>query len=368
MIRRRRTAHEATTAARIDKLIDGGNPPMGTSKICRRLLISAPIVVSAALAVTVPATSLAAAPASAASRKAKPRAVTGGAQHVLATSALLTATISPNGIPTSYQFQYGLTTAYGQQTPLTPVGSQTTKVPVGQQVTGLQAGATYHFRVVAVTSTGEVIAGKDHIFRPKGKAKIEVPTSLTVTAGSTFILNGTLRGFGAAGRKVQLQASPYPYLESFTSIGAAGTTDAAGRFSFRVANLTTSTQFRVITLDARPLYSTATIVHAALKVTFHVKTSSTPGFVRLYGTVTPAAVGAHVYFQLLKATRPGKNEATTRYSSQFSTVAKKGGLTFSRFSIISKIIHGGSYRVFVKVKPGKFVSAYSSPITLRAGK
>ena len=124
----------------------------------------------------------------------------------------------------------------------------------------------------------------------------------------------------------------------------------------------------MVTLDARPVYSSTTTVHAAVKVTFHVKTSGTPGFVRLYGTVTPAAVGAHVYFQLLKATRPGKNEATTKYSSQFSTVAKKGGLTFSRYSIVSKIIHGGTYRVFVKLKPGKLVSSYSSTVVLRAAK
>ncbi len=342
---------------------------MGISKIGRRLLISAPLVVSAALAVTVPATSLAAPPASAATkRKARPRVATGGAQHVLATSALLTAAISPNGVQTSYQFQYGLTTGYGLQTPLTVVGNQTTKVKVGAAISGLQSGATYHYRVVAVTSTGEVVAGKDHAFRAKGKPKIEVPKGLTVTVGSTFIFNGALRGFGAAGHKVALQASPYPYLESFTQIGAPATTDANGRFSFRVANLTASTQLRVVTLDARPIYSSATTVHAAVKVSFHVKTSATTGFIRLYGTVTPAAVGAHVYFQLLKAARPGKNEATTKYSSQFSTVVKKGGLTFSRYSVISKIVHGGTYRVFVKLKPGKLVSGYSSTFVLHAAK
>jgi hypothetical protein len=342
---------------------------MGISKIGRRLLMSAPLVVSAALAVTVPATSIAAPPASAAAkRKIKPRVATGGAQHVLSTSALLTGAISPNGIQTSYQFQYGQTTTYGLQTPLTVLAGQTAKQKIGVPVSGLQSGATYHFRLVAVTSTGEVVAGKDHSFDTKGKARLEVPKGLTVTVGSTFIFSGTMRGPGVSGHKVALQASAYPYLESFTNIGAPATTDASGRFSFRIANLTASTQFRVVTLEARPIYSSVTTVHAAVKVTFHVKTSSAPGFVRLYGTITPAAVGAHVYFQLLKPTRPGKNEATTKYSSQFSTVAKKGGLTFSRFSIISKVLHAGTYRVFVKLKPGKLVSSYSSSLKLRAGK
>ena len=342
---------------------------MDISRIGRRLIISAPLIVSAALAVTVPASSIAAPAAHAAGkRNAKPRVVTGGAHHVRGTSALLTAAITPNGVQTSYQFQYGTTNAYGLQTPLTVVGNQTTKVKLGKEVTGLIAGATYHYRVVAVTSTNEVIAGKDHVFHAKGKAKIEVPKGLTVTVGSTFIFSGKLTGFGAAGQKVVLQASPYPYLESFTNIGIPATTDSAGRFSFRVANLTASTQFRVATLEARPVYSAVTKVHAAVKVSFHVKTSSTKGFVRLYGTVTPAAVGAKVYFQLLKATRPGKKEASTKYSSQFSTFAKKGGLTYSRFSMISKIVHGGTYRVFVKLKPGKLVSAYSSSIVLHAAK
>jgi hypothetical protein len=65
-------------------------------------------------------------------------------------------------------------------------------------------------------------------------------------------------------------------------------------------------------------------------------------------------------FQLLKAVRPGKNEEATRYVSQFTTTVKRGGHTFSRFSMIVKIRRGGRYRASVQVRAGAFASGTST--------
>jgi hypothetical protein len=342
---------------------------MGTSNTGRRITVWAAILASAALAGALPAGSVAStAVTAAAKRTGKPHVATGSAQHVSGTSAVLTATVSPDGVPTSYQFQYGTTTAYGLQTPLTLVGSQTTKVKVTQVISGLTIGGTYHYRVVIVTSTGVVLSGKDHSFKTKGKTKIEMPKTLHETVGSTFILSGVIKGFDAVGRAVVLQASPYPYTEAFTTIGAPAVTNSAGRFSFRVANLSRSTEFRVTTLDSHPLRSTTTTVRAALRVTLHIKRSST-GLLRLYGTVTPSAVSAPVSFEVLKTARPtGKREATTKYVSQFSTLTKKGSKGSARFSIITSITTGGTYRAYVRIKTGAYSSGYSQTIVLHATK
>jgi hypothetical protein len=81
--------------------------------------------------------------------------------NVASGSVTLEATIDPHGSPTSYYFQYGLTTAYGSEVPVAPgagIGSGVGGVEVDQHVqNGLSAATTYHYRVVAVS---EIEAGR----------------------------------------------------------------------------------------------------------------------------------------------------------------------------------------------------------------
>jgi hypothetical protein len=307
--------------------------------------------------------------ATASAAETVPRVTTAGASYVLVSSALLNAVVDPNGTPTSYYFQYGPvasagpTNGYTSQTPTVSVGSGTAEVKVGQPIAGLQQGVVYHFRVVALYGQGKAVVGHDAVFTAKQIPLVfALPHSSQAVIGTPFVLSGTLAGFGSAHHAVVLQASPYPYLEAFTNIGVPGMTDATGRFAFRVANLSTSTQFRVSTLDPRPLYSQVETVHAQVRVTLSVRSSGHLGLVRLFGTVTPAAVGAKVQFQVQKKARPlpGEEvETTTRYLTQFTTVVKKGTRTYSRFSMIVTIRHGGRYRAFVKLPTGPLASGVS---------
>jgi hypothetical protein len=75
------------------------------------------------------------------------------------------AKINPRGIETTYRFQYGLTTAYGQTAPEAPEVTEepisaNEAVEVEEWVGGLEPETTYHFRVVATNSTGTVV-GED---------------------------------------------------------------------------------------------------------------------------------------------------------------------------------------------------------------
>jgi hypothetical protein len=95
---------------------------------------------------------------------------------VSAESATLNATIDPDGASTTYYFQYGKTSAYEEgDVPILSasapdgalLGSGQGDVEVGQHVQGLQAGAVYHYRVVAVSELGgqlESFAEPDHTF------------------------------------------------------------------------------------------------------------------------------------------------------------------------------------------------------------
>jgi WD40-like Beta Propeller Repeat len=74
--------------------------------------------------------------------------------EVSSSSARLEATVDPHGAPTSYYFQYGPTTEYGGEAPVSPgssIGSGSEDAEAEQNVEGLLAGTTYHYRVVAVS-------------------------------------------------------------------------------------------------------------------------------------------------------------------------------------------------------------------------
>jgi hypothetical protein len=78
------------------------------------------------------------------------------ATEVAETSATLKAAVNPVGFESKYKFEYGSSPEYGQSAPasLTPIGSGGEPVSVSQPITGLQAGVTYHFRVVAENKWG----------------------------------------------------------------------------------------------------------------------------------------------------------------------------------------------------------------------
>jgi hypothetical protein len=316
-------------------------------------------------ALALPSLALSAAPAD---TPGLPRAATGGVGNVRGASATLQGTVNPHGLATTYFFQYGPTAAYGSATPTTLVGSGTSTVKVAQTVANLPAGD--HYRIVATNAKGTK-PGRDRIYTNK-KSKLAFVMADTkelppTPYGGTFVLRGTLSGAGGALQPILLQSSAYPFLTAFDDVGAAITTNAAGAFAIPVTGLTQSTQLRVRTNALRPLDGPIVTAHVAYKVTLKVRTSSHRGLVRLYGTVTPAKVGARVVFQLQAPSRPrGKSEREVRYSTQESSVAKRGTRSFSRFSQVMTVRKPGRYRAEVVVRTGALVSGTSASVTLQA--
>jgi len=99
-----------------------------------------------------------------------PTVETQGAASVTGVSAELTGLIDPIGDLTTYHFEYGPTTAYGSQAPLTgeaAAGKNRQPRTVTQLITGLQPETTYHYRLVATNSVGET-AGADRTFTTTG--------------------------------------------------------------------------------------------------------------------------------------------------------------------------------------------------------
>jgi phosphodiesterase/alkaline phosphatase D-like protein len=133
---------------------------------------------------------------------AAPIATTGDASALTDTQASLAGTVDPQGELTSYAFQYGTTTAYGQQTALTSAGSGTADVPVRADLAGLTPGTTYHYRVIATNASGTTV-GVDRTFRTTGAAPAPSPAPSATTGGAdvngaSATLSGSVNPNGVA--------------------------------------------------------------------------------------------------------------------------------------------------------------------------
>jgi hypothetical protein len=104
--------------------------------------------------------------------------------------------INPNGVETTYHFEYGTTTSYGTKVPVPDanIGEGTSSVPVFREVTGLAPNTTYHYRIVAENSKGTGTS-QDRTFTTAPNPPVVVTTPFTETAGG-FELNGTVNPNG----------------------------------------------------------------------------------------------------------------------------------------------------------------------------
>jgi hypothetical protein len=286
-----------------------------------------------------------------------PSVTTSNASNATYSSVIVYGYVNPQGLATNYVFQYGTTSGYGGQTPLAPAGNGTISIKLSQTITGLQPGTTYHYRIVAVNSAGTA-NGHDHTFKTAS-----VPLSVQIAGvpnpvvfGNPFFVEGNLSGTGAANREVVLQSNPFPYLAGFKNVGNPEIANSSGGFSFPYVGLLENAQLRVVTVGKPEVSSPVIVESVAVRVSFHARRTRRRGYVRLYGTVAPAEVGALVGFQLL---RPGNS------LNEGGTVVKAGTSDVSQFSRIMRVRRPGLYRALIKVSDGAHVSNYSAPILVR---
>jgi hypothetical protein len=294
-----------------------------------------------------------AAPANAAAR---PSVSTGAASGVGYNAATLTGTVNPNGANASYYFQYGPTKAYGSQTAIADAGAGTHAVKVATAVVGLLPLTIYHYRTVAVNSTGATL-GADHTLMTT-----RVPLSLAILAspapdlyGGAIIIQGTLSGTENAKRQVVLQGNEFPFTAGFQDVGNPELTSAAGGFEFPLLGKPAATQFRVVTTTNPPISSPVVLENVAVRVSSHIARTKRRGFARIYGTVTPAEDGMKV--AMLRITHGHGVLAG-------GTILRKSSPLVSTFSRVVPVKRG-LYRVLVQVVGGAQISNYGVPLVIR---
>ncbi|MCH7498070.1 MAG: VCBS repeat-containing protein, partial [Candidatus Marinimicrobia bacterium] len=104
--------------------------------------------------------------------------------NITATSATLNGLINPNGETTTARFQWGATTAYGNEAivpgTLTGVGN----VPVSATLSGLLPGSTYHYLVIAANRAWDIPGGDQQFTTP---ADTNTTIDVIVIAGDTEV-------------------------------------------------------------------------------------------------------------------------------------------------------------------------------------
>jgi hypothetical protein len=99
------------------------------------------------------------------------------------TEATIHAQINPDRFETTYRFQYGETTAYGEEAPAGGEVIGAGSVPVARSATlmGLKVGASYHYRVLAENEAGTT-EGPDQTFTTVPPAPVDATYATNVSA------------------------------------------------------------------------------------------------------------------------------------------------------------------------------------------
>jgi DNA-binding beta-propeller fold protein YncE len=125
---------------------------------------------------------------------------TPGATAITPNNATVAGTVNPEGVPgaTTYRFEYGPDTTYGNSSPEIDTGGGSAAVPASAELSGLQPGTTYHFRLVATNGQGSNVGTDQTFTTPAAAATVggqPAFASAITPAGAT--LNGTVNPNGA---------------------------------------------------------------------------------------------------------------------------------------------------------------------------
>jgi hypothetical protein len=129
-----------------------------------------------------------------------PVVATGPASQVGRNTVTVTGAISPNKQATTYYFQWGTSTGYGQQTLAAAVPAGTPPVTVSAAITGLEARTIFHYRLVALHGNTAPQPGLDATFmtlprhRPVPSIKARTMPSHDAHRPFVFTTSGSVKG------------------------------------------------------------------------------------------------------------------------------------------------------------------------------
>ena len=201
---------------------------------------------------------------------APPIVATEGVSGIAAGKATLNGTSNPRGSATSYRFEWGTSTEYGNLVPVPDagIGAGRSNVPLAQAI-DVKGLTTYHYRVVASNVAGTTYGTDRQFTTPDWRPVVtaENPSSLS---GAQATLNGSVNPKGFA-TKYHFEYGTTPsYGTSVPSPDQEiGSGESAVKVSQALGGLQTATLYHVRLLATNSEGTTA------VKATFETLTPST---------------------------------------------------------------------------------------------
>jgi len=261
---------------------------------------------------------------------AAPTAITGVVSAVGGSSATVNGTVNPGGSATDWWFEYGTSVSYGSKTTTTGAGSGSVNLAVAKTLTGLTPATTYHYRLVAKSSSGTTNGGDGLFTTASPPTAVTSPATGvgpgTATLGGTvnpngqpttwYVEYGTSTGYGTKTATVDAGSGTSPKAVS-TGVGGLA---AGKRYHFRLV----ATSSAGTTLGADATFVTA----EPPTVTTSGASSIGSTGARLNGKVDPNGRSTTYFFDY---------GTTTAYGSKTSSSSAGSG---SSSTSISKSVTG----------------------------
>ena len=231
-----------------------------------------------------------------------PSVTTGAATSVSFASATVTGSINPEGVATTYYFQYGTTVGYGTKTAVQSAQSGTSAKDVNEALTGLATSTTYHYRLVA-TSAGGTVVGSDATFTTtKTPAPVALTTAPASVSTTSATVDGTVNPSGVA-TNYNFQYGTTSGYGHTTSTHSAGAGTSATAVSATLSGLAQGTtyHYRVVAVSAGGTVAGHDVAFTTAKtpspsVATGAATAVTTTTATLTGTVDPHGVATSYYF------------------------------------------------------------------------
>jgi hypothetical protein len=306
-----------------------------------------------------------------------PVVTTQAATSVGLTSAVVHGTINPEGQQTDYAFQWGPTAGYGHETALTSAGASTSTAAISAGLAGMTPGTKYHFRAIAITSTGAVTVGVDKAFATTGTAPApSAPPTVTTQpatqlAQSTMTLNGLVnpKGKPAAYYFEYGTTTKYGYETAPTEAGA-GTNDVKASAQLTGLAANTTYHFRLVAVNSGGTAlggdRTATTTPPPPAVVTGGASKVDMSSALVTAQVNPDGQATTYYFQFGTTTSYGLQTPPASLGSEISNIAVQGDLegllsnTGYHYRIVAQSKGGVSYGADRTVKTARQIQVRST--------
>ena len=281
---------------------------------------------------------------------AAPGVSTATATNISASGATLRATVDPNGLATSYSFQYGTSSNnLNRSTATTGAGSGNSNVSVAANIGGLSANDRIYFRVTATNSAG-TRNGSTRSFVTAKSLRIDSISVPRSRYGGSSTIRGDLDGSGVNGTTVSVQGTPFPFTSPLSTLASARA-NSSGGFAIQVNNILANTRIRIV---AGGNVSATYNLYNAPRVGLKLRKGRRLSF---SGTVTPVSPNGLVRIQKRKSNgkwgnvRKGKLKPYDQSRSRYRLSARRAK---------------GLYRVIVVPRDGgAHSSGYSRRVRVR---